>query len=146
MRGTEHDTTFGWGKFSDLHCSDYWKMHLWNFPSPFGMIRSLVPPMQDNSSWIFPKKFVPTIKSSTCFRGETLGLWCMQVDVHNTLFSWCVIFEEKNMDFMNPHDNEIMQRNYAKMQKKIVFWMQRNPTKYSSLFWENFLRKNKYII
>ena len=19
------------GKFSDLHCSDYWKMHLWNF-------------------------------------------------------------------------------------------------------------------
>ena len=39
------------------------------------------------------------------------------------------MFEEKNMDFMNPHDNEIMQRNYAKMQKKIVFWMQRNKTK-----------------
>ena len=25
---------YGQGKFSDLHCSNYWKMHLWNFSFP----------------------------------------------------------------------------------------------------------------
>ena len=44
----------------------------------------------------------------------------MQVDVHNTLFRRHVMFEEININFMNPHDNEIMQCNYAKMQKKLV--------------------------
>ena len=31
------------------------------------------------------------------------------------------MFEENNMNFMNPHDNEITERNYAKVQKKLVF-------------------------
>ena len=117
------------------------------------------PPMQDNPSWICPKKFVPTMKSSICFRGETLGLWCMQVDVHNTLFSWHVMFEEININFMNPHVNEIMQSNYAKMQKKLIFWkwiffclnftiaMQQNTITYSEKTFPKqintlFIRKN----
>ena len=125
MRKTEHEMTFGWEKFSDLHCSHYWKMHLWNFSSPFGRIQYLAPPppllMHNNPSCICPKNFAPTMKRFPCFMVETLGLWCMQVGVHNTLFS-CVMFEENNMNFMNPCGNEIMQHNYGKMQKKIVFW------------------------
>ena len=79
-------------------------------------------PMEDNPSWICPKKFFPNMKSSPCFRRETLRLWCMQVDVHNTLINSCAMFEENNMNFMNPHDNEITERNHAKVQKKLVFW------------------------
>ena len=78
------------------------------------------PLMHNNPSWICPKNFVPTMKRFPYFMGETLGLWCMQVDVHNTLFS-CVMFEENDMSFMNPCDNEIMQHNYGNMQKKIVW-------------------------
>ena len=45
----------------------------------------------------------------------------MQVDVHNTLLSWCVMFEKNNMNSMNPQDNQIMQQNYGEIQKKSVF-------------------------
>ena len=57
----------------------------------------------------FPQRNLsPSIKVLHALGGETLGLWCMQEDVHNTLFSWHVMFEEININFMNPHDNEIM--------------------------------------
>ena len=120
------------------------------FPPPWYVL-TISPPMQGNPSWICPKKFVPMMKSSPCFRGETLGLWCMQALYNNTLFCWCVMFEENNM---NSHGNEIVQCNYAKLQKKFVFWKwiflcldftiatQQNTVDYSE---KTMPEKNKYI-
>ena len=95
------------------------KMHSRNLPSPFGMIRLLVPPSRTSPHEFAQRSLSSPLKVPHALGGETQGLQCMQVDVHNILFSWHAMFEEININFMNPHDNEVMQRNYAKMQKKI---------------------------
>ena len=45
---------YSWGKFSDLQCSDYWKMPLWNSPS-LSMMSSLVPHVEQPSHNLLKK-------------------------------------------------------------------------------------------
>ena len=120
---------------------------------PLGMFWPLVPPCRATPHKFSRRSLFPWWKVPHVLGGETLGLSCMQAH-NNTLFSWCVMFEENNMNFMNSHGNEIMQCNCAKMQKKLVFWKwiffcldftiatQQNTVDYSE---KTLPEKNKYI-
>ena len=53
---------YGRGKFSDLHCSNYWKMHSWNFSSTLAWSEHYTP-CKTNSPINSPKKVCSPIKS-----------------------------------------------------------------------------------
>ena len=50
----------GWEQNSDFQCSDYWKMHLWNYSSLLHDL--IIRPHVKQPSINFPKKIVPHAK------------------------------------------------------------------------------------
>ena len=65
----------GWGNFSDLHCSNYWKLYLWNFPPSLHhlIIRTHVKqsPNKFAQKSLFPhERLFKRKKSSHFFWGE----------------------------------------------------------------------------
>ena len=57
-------------KLLDLQCSDYWKMHLWNYPYPFDMIWSLVSPCKTISLHEFAQKCVTPLRKAFLLRSS----------------------------------------------------------------------------
>ena len=65
---------YGQGKFSDLHCSNYWKMHLWNFSF---ILHDLIirPHVKQTPHKISKNSFFPHVEQTMTLVVENRATW-----------------------------------------------------------------------